>query len=269
MRSFFQLKSLCLLLFCLLLNRAEAQVRSFQGYKNLKKKKTVLLPFKSASLSSPICVMLDENLGSEIVKPGVHDIINRYPNFDVEMALGQPVTAEIDLYKLAETAEFEYLIVPHIEKKGDQFQVKAYLVDVRRISYLTIYSRECACPFEDVVFLILPELSEKLSKVKFDLETECPAEMATFQKTSYTMGTTDKYDNNPEISVRVNNFCMDRLEYPNRIGMDPQVDITWNSADSSCRAKGKRLCTEFEWEYVCRGKFNYIYPYGNQYRSNV
>ncbi|MFH0921907.1 MAG: SUMF1/EgtB/PvdO family nonheme iron enzyme [Fibrobacterota bacterium] len=254
---------------CLFFFGAQAQVRSYQGYKNIKKKKTLLLPFKSLSLSGPVTKMLDENLITEIVKPGVHDIINRYPGFDVEMALNQPLGADIDLYKLSETADFEYIILPRIEKEGDRFRVTADLVDVRRITVLAGYTRECACPFEDVVFLILPELSEKVSKTKFELDTECPSDMVTFQKASYAMGSPDKYDNNPEITARVNNFCMDRNEYPNKLGAEPLVDITWNSADSACRSKGKRLCSEFEWEYACRGKFNYYYPYGNQYKSGA
>jgi len=254
---------------CVVFCGVNAQVRSYQGYKNIKKKKTVLVPFLSKSLSGPVTKMLDENLITEIVKPGVHDIINRYPGFDVEMALNQPLGTEVDIYKLSETADFEYLIVPKIEKDGDRFRVTADLMDVRRMTLLTAYVRECSCPFEDVVFLILPELAEKTSKARFELAAQCPIDMVTFEKASYTMGTADKYDNNPEITVRVSNFCMDKLEFPNKLGSDPVSDITWNSADSSCRAAGKRLCSEFEWEYACRGKFNYTYPYGNQYKSGA
>lgn len=250
----------------ILFSPAIPQMRDYRGYKNVKKKKLLILPVMSLSLSSPICRMLDENLITESVKPGLFDVLNRYPDFNLDMALGMPSEA-LDFYKLAEVSDIEYILRPRVEKTEDSFHVEADLIDVKRISSIASYTRNCGCPFEDVVFLMIPELCDKMSKARFELETDCPKEMVKFDKAAYTMGSPNKYDNNPEVQVRVNPFCMDKYEFPNTLGHDPVLEKTWYEADSLCKTVGKRLCTEFEWEYSCRGKFNWFYPYGNQYNE--
>ena len=52
----------------------------------------------------------------------------------------------------------------------------------------------------------------------------------------------------------------------------PVVYITWNDANEYCKAKGKRLPTEQEWEYAARGPNGNAYPWGNDWisgRSNT
>ncbi|MEO8878294.1 MAG: SUMF1/EgtB/PvdO family nonheme iron enzyme, partial [Polyangiaceae bacterium] len=56
--------------------------------------------------------------------------------------------------------------------------------------------------------------------------------------------------------------CMDKYEYPNRVGADPIVMKTWNEARSTCSGEGKRLCTESEWTLACEGEERLPYPYG-------
>jgi hypothetical protein len=62
-------------------------------------------------------------------------------------------------------------------------------------------------------------------------------------------------------------YCIDKWEYPNRIGSLPQTDITWAEAADSCRMAGKHLCTEDQWQAACRGKFGYAFPYGREYQK--
>lgn len=64
-------------------------------------------------------------------------------------------------------------------------------------------------------------------------------------------------------SVQVEAFCIDYYEHPNGRGRMPTVDVTWAAADARCRRRGKRLCTEEEWEKACKGKAGLRYPYGN------
>jgi len=60
-------------------------------------------------------------------------------------------------------------------------------------------------------------------------------------------------------------FCVDRYEYPNAAGHKPRVKVSWKQARAMCKRKGKRLCTEDEWEYACKGKGNRSFPYGQSF----
>ena len=51
--------------------------------------------------------------------------------------------------------------------------------------------------------------------------------------------------------------------------MFPVVYITWNDADAYCKAQGKRLPTEEEWEKAARGTEGFIYPWGNEWQDGM
>ena len=57
-------------------------------------------------------------------------------------------------------------------------------------------------------------------------------------------------------------FCIDRFEYPNRLGAYPWIVVTWREAVELCRLEGKRLCSEKEWSFACEGEEAMPYPYG-------
>lgn len=57
-------------------------------------------------------------------------------------------------------------------------------------------------------------------------------------------------------------FCMDRYEYPNEVGQLPRVLTSWRNAKKLCEAKGKRLCTEAEYNFACEGPEMLPYVYG-------
>ena len=50
------------------------------------------------------------------------------------------------------------------------------------------------------------------------------------------------------------NFCMDRYEYPNRVGELPKTLVDWQEASRLCSIQGKRLCTESEFTFACEGE---------------
>lgn len=58
------------------------------------------------------------------------------------------------------------------------------------------------------------------------------------------------------------NFCIDKFEYPNKLGSKPQLQTTWYQAKALCEQQGKRLCVDKEWTQACRGPNNLPYPYG-------
>jgi formylglycine-generating enzyme len=63
-------------------------------------------------------------------------------------------------------------------------------------------------------------------------------------------------------------FCVDVFEFPDLACELPFVFATPAQADRICRAQGKRLCTQDEWNLACRGDPNggpdRIYAYGDE-----
>ncbi|OQX66960.1 MAG: hypothetical protein B6A08_17795 [Sorangiineae bacterium NIC37A_2] len=57
-------------------------------------------------------------------------------------------------------------------------------------------------------------------------------------------------------------FCIDRYEWPNKKGENPEVMNRFHQAQIKCAAVGKRLCTESEWTFACEGPDMDPFPYG-------
>lgn len=99
---------------------------------------------------------------------------------------------------------------------------------------------------------------------------KCPRGMVLVEGGSFMMGSAR---NDPErnfgdksfTSVEVQPFCVDYYEYPNGRGLTPKTKVSFKSAVARCKRKGKRLCSEEEWEKACKGKAGTRYPYGNQW----
>lgn len=58
------------------------------------------------------------------------------------------------------------------------------------------------------------------------------------------------------------NFCMDRFEYTPPGEALPTNHSSLNIGAKLCKALGKRLCTEREWNFACEGEEMRPYPYG-------
>jgi hypothetical protein len=56
--------------------------------------------------------------------------------------------------------------------------------------------------------------------------------------------------------------CIDKYEYPNRLDVVPQSNISFDQAQKYCEQQGKRLCTPDEWQWACSGIDGFSYPYG-------
>ena len=67
--------------------------------------------------------------------------------------------------------------------------------------------------------------------------------------------------------VPVDNFYIDIYEYSNQQGALPRVGVTFTEAESLCSARGKRLCTELEWQRAATGPDNMPYGYGPTFES--
>ena len=60
----------------------------------------------------------------------------------------------------------------------------------------------------------------------------------------------------PGTPIQLNGFYIDLLAYPNEPGAIATTNVSREDAAHLCEAKGKRLCTEYEWERACKGPDN-------------
>jgi formylglycine-generating enzyme len=70
------------------------------------------------------------------------------------------------------------------------------------------------------------------------------------------------------IGTQHKHFCVDRYEWPNKVGAMPRYMASWYEAKASCEATGKRLCSDTEWTLACEGQDRHPYPYGDGYERN-
>lgn len=58
------------------------------------------------------------------------------------------------------------------------------------------------------------------------------------------------------------NVCMDQYEAPNKKGVEPYVMRSYRNAEKWCKARGRRPCSEQEWETACEGPEHLPLAYG-------
>jgi hypothetical protein len=73
----------------------------------------------------------------------------------------------------------------------------------------------------------------------------------------------------PGTDVPMGGFYVDVLPWPNEVGAIPTTNVTREEAQRLCGTRGKRLCTELEWERACKGPDNSRYEYGSVYDPRV
>jgi formylglycine-generating enzyme required for sulfatase activity len=65
----------------------------------------------------------------------------------------------------------------------------------------------------------------------------------------------------------VGEFRMDAYPYPNEPGKPAKLNVNWFEAKQLCEERGKRLCTEIEWERACKGPKNTTYMWGDGFST--
>jgi sulfatase modifying factor 1 len=71
------------------------------------------------------------------------------------------------------------------------------------------------------------------------------------------------------VPVEMGGFYIDLLPWPNEPNAIPTSNVSRDDAEQLCTSKGKRLCTELEWERACKGPDSTIYEYGDAYRKEA
>jgi len=71
----------------------------------------------------------------------------------------------------------------------------------------------------------------------------------------------------PGTTTVLGGYYIDILPFPNEAGAIPTLNVTREDAEHMCDARGKRLCTELEWERACKGPAEATYEDGDVYRS--
>jgi formylglycine-generating enzyme required for sulfatase activity len=69
----------------------------------------------------------------------------------------------------------------------------------------------------------------------------------------------------PGVDIALGGFYVDVLPWPNEVGAIPTTNVSQQEATLLCAGKGKRLCSELEWERACKGPDNGRYEYGATY----
>lgn len=57
-------------------------------------------------------------------------------------------------------------------------------------------------------------------------------------------------------------YCIDKHEWPNKVGENPQVWVDFFEAKALCQGAGKRLCRRSEWILACEGPKRLPFPWG-------
>jgi len=73
----------------------------------------------------------------------------------------------------------------------------------------------------------------------------------------------------PGVEIAMSGFYIDVLAWPNEPGAIATTDIARDEAKRLCESKGKRLCSELEWERACKGPDHTRYEYGAAYDARV
>ena len=63
----------------------------------------------------------------------------------------------------------------------------------------------------------------------------------------------------PLVDVELGPYDIDRYLYPNELDKPALTGVTREKAADLCKARGRRLCTELEWERACKGPDDELY----------
>ncbi|HYG75768.1 MAG TPA: SUMF1/EgtB/PvdO family nonheme iron enzyme [Planctomycetota bacterium] len=106
------------------------------------------------------------------------------------------------------------------------------------------------------------------------LMTTCPVGMVLIPTGPMLYGPTEERNSTAaskeapqRISMKA--FCIDKYEFPNQPGEAPMRSLNWAESKELCVNKGKRLCSEYEFEKACRGPSATLFTYGDGFAEGA
>ena len=66
-------------------------------------------------------------------------------------------------------------------------------------------------------------------------------------------------------TIAMGSFSIDVYPYPNDPVKPARVDVSRDEAETACTERGRRLCSELEWERACKGPASTTFEYGGGY----
>lgn len=160
---------------------------------------------------------------------------------------------------------------PPVNEKPDQVAMEMELIDIEN----EIESIEDQIQEMEKTITQSKKPKQKPKPANNKPTSKCPSGMKWVVGGLMTVGSSPGDPLRQEILERsfkkqkVNGFCMDIYEYPNQKGQSPMTNVSFDQAVSICGAKGKKLCTETQWERACKGPnsstSNNQFPYGNTF----
>jgi serine/threonine protein kinase len=98
-------------------------------------------------------------------------------------------------------------------------------------------------------------------------KTSCPAGTILVTTAAFPKGSVKGRDVSGAEAVALARagkaYCIDAHEYPGG-GRAPKTSVTFDAAAGLCKASGKRLCSDAEWQRSCRGGGG-DFPYGKEF----
>jgi hypothetical protein len=232
----------------------------FRMYKNPSKPTIAILPVQSKKLERPARQMFNQVLVKESGK--LECKIVPFPEGIALDSFGQ--LPPQSLPELKERHHIDLVLQSRLEQAGERNALYAEIVDTRSGGIRASFNQDCQCQLGELFLWMIPEAVRRLNFAMHVRPPKCPLSMALIPA-PVKAGEPDSTGK----AWGPGAYCIDLFEYPNDPGTGPVSDMNYKKAEGLCKAEGKRLCSEDEWQLACGGWDRLTYPYGQQYQKHM
>jgi hypothetical protein len=253
---------LAILLPCLPVGGAgDAGNSPYRAYRNPPAPRLAILPLQAPDLDGRVRERIAAALAREVRGLEGFRAVSPAPS-----AASHPADAAFpeSLAVLRNRHRIDFALLPRVHAAGDSLVLEAALLDARTGATRALLREGCRCPAESLEARLEPAV-RRLGDAPGVKGLRCDGDMALVPAAS---AEAVPGPGAPEGVFGPGAFCVDLYEYPNQPAGEPVVGKTWEEAGALCAARGKRLCTEAEWELACGGWEGSPYPYGSAFEPD-